>query len=294
MQLNELIDPGMMAEVRRIELRTRRSIDADLMGQYRSSFRGSGLVFSDLREYTAGDDVKHIHWKASARSGKVYIKSYEEDRQLNIILALDVSRSTDFGTEKSKHRKALEFCALIALLANVHQDAIGLCTFSDQVEEFIAPKRAKSQIHRLILSLLSKRDLKPSTNISNTLRFLHERQKRSSIIFIVSDFISPDYQQELTMLSLHHDVVLVMLEDRLDRQLPNAGLIEFVDAESGEKVLIDSSNSKAVNQLINLQDQYVNSWQEMCTKTGVDYMRISDNAIRPLVQLMNRRTARIR
>ena len=134
-RVGDLLRPGIVTELKRLQLRTRRSLNADIMGNYRSAFRGSGLVYSDLREYQPGDEVKSIHWKASARTGRVYVKSYEEDRQLRIVLCLDISRSTLFGKATSKQDKILEFAALIALLAQNNQDALGVCLFSSIIED---------------------------------------------------------------------------------------------------------------------------------------------------------------
>jgi uncharacterized protein (DUF58 family) len=282
-----------MAELRRIELRTRRSIDADLMGQYRSAFRGTGLVFSDIRQYQPGDDVKHIHWKVTARSPNVYVKSYEEDRQLNIILALDISRSTQFGADKSKHQKALEFSALVALLAKSNQDAIGLCLFSDDVEEFLPARKNRSQIQRILLELMRPRELKPATNIAAAINHLNKYQRRTSIVFLISDFISPSYELELKNLSVRHDVVCVMLEDKLDVTLPQAGLVEFTDAENGQRVLLDTSSLQVRQKLNEMHNTRIEKWKGICKTAGADCIRISENSLRPLTQLMHQRAERL-
>ena len=291
--ISTLLDPALMAELRRIELRTRRSIDADMMGQYRSAFRGSGLIYTDIRQYQAGDDVKHIHWKVTARSPYVYVKSYEEDRQLNIILALDISRSTQFGAEKSKHLKALEFCALVSLLAKSNQDSIGLCLFSDKVEEFLPVKKSRGQTQKILLELMRPRELKTATDISAAVDHIIKYQRRSSIIFLVSDFMSPDYADKLKSLSLRHDVVCVMLEDSFDSELPKAGLVEFTDAESGKKILLDTGSSHVRNRLNEIHNMRINKWKEICKTCGTDSIIISDNSLRPLTQLMHQRAARL-
>lgn len=294
MELSQVLDPKLLTEIKKIELRSKRTINADLMGQYRSAFRGSGLIFSDLREYQPGDDVKNIHWKASARTGKVYVKSYEEDRLLNIIVAIDVSRSTDFGQKRSKHRAAIEFAALLTCLALAHQDAIGLCTFSDNVEEFFPPKRARTQVHRILRRLLEPQELKPATNIAKALRHLSETQKKPSVIFVISDFLSKPYDQELLMLSLKHDVILVMLEDNMDSKLPKAGLVEFEDAENGDRIIIDTNDKTALRQLEEIQKSHIQAWKDCCLRAQTDYMRLADNPLVPFVQLMNQRAQRIR
>jgi len=292
-ELRELLDPVLLGEVKRLEIRTRRSLNADFIGQYRSTFRGQGLVYSDLREYQPGDEVKNIHWKATARTNKVYVKSYEEDRQLSILLVVDISSSTLFGAPKTKHLRAFEFAALVAMLAQKNQDALGLCLFSKEVAEFLPPCKSRTQLQKIILSLLQHRVLHPASNLSLALDYILKRQRRSALIFIISDFYCPPFAEPLATLALKHDVVCVLLEDPLDKELPKAGLVEFQDAESGERILIDTSNRKVLQAIKAEHDAHVNKLAELCALNKIDMIRLLDNPVQPLAELMRRRTARI-
>lgn len=292
--IENLISPSSLAELRKIELRSRRTVTTAMAGSYRSAFRGSGLVFSDIREYMPGDDVKNIHWKVTARSGTVYIKSYEEDRELNIVIALDISNSTAAGSNKSKYQKGLEFSALICMLAKLSQDSLGLCLFSDKTEEFLPVSRSRSQYKRIILELLNSRELNAATNLPAALEYLNKNLRKTSVIFFISDFFGSDYSHELKMLSMKHDVIAVMLEDQLDHTLPDAGLVEFIDAESGEFALIDCSNRNIRKQLKETHEKRIHDWVEICKKANCDFLDLRDNPLRNLNQLMQRRNLRLR
>lgn len=290
----DILDSKLVSELRRMELRTRRSIDSDLMGRYRSAFRGSGLVFDEVREYQPGDDVKKIHWKVTARSGEVYVKSYTEDRQLTVILAVDISSSTLFGGTKTKYRRALEFSALISMLARQNQDRIGLCLFSDQVEEYIPPGKSRAQFQRILLALMAKRTLRKGTNVAAALNYVNQRQRRASIIFVVSDFLCAPYEQELRHLSYRHDVISVLIEDEVDERMPSAGIVEFEDAESGKRILIDTSSAAARTVLQSMHARRVQEIRDCCKASATDFIAVRDNPLRPLAQLMDWRTSRIR
>lgn len=291
--VHDLLDPALVSELKRIELRTRRSVDADLMGRYRSAFRGSGLIYSDLREYQPGDEVKNIHWKVTARTDKVYVKSYEEDRTLNLVLAVDTSNSLNFGGPKTKHRRALEFTALLALLAYKSHDAVGLCLFSDGVEEFLPPSRARRQLQRVLLSLLKKRELKPKTDIASALSYLKEQQRRRALIFIVSDFFSPAFTAELRSLAIRHDVVCACLMAEEEEEVPAVGIVEFTDAESGERRVIDLR--KKTSQALNLvSKERLRSLAAECRAMNVEFITIRESLLAPLADLMQRRTAHLR
>ncbi len=290
--LSELLNPGVMGELKRLELRTRRSLDADLMGQYRSAFRGSGLVYSDLREYQPGDEIKNIHWKATARTQKVYVKSYEEERELNIMLIIDVSNSTMFGATKDKHSKAFEFAALLALLAQSNHDALGLCLFSEKVDEFLPCARSRSQVREILYHLLAHRTLGKASNLDLALTHVQLHQKRRSIVFVISDFLCPAFEKSLEKLTIRHDVVCVLLDDPLDAALPNAGLVEFSDLETGERYLIDTTSARCRRFLTEYYKRRMQTLATVCNKTQSDLIIVRDKPLAPLAELMKRRTAR--
>ena len=291
--LRDLIDPGLVSDLKRLEFRTKRLLDAHLIGQYRSAFRGSGLVYSDLREYQAGDEVKRIHWKASARSNKVFVKSYDEDRLLNIMLLIDISRSTLYGYPRSRHNRAFEFAALVAMMAQKSEDALGLCLFSDQVEQFMPPRRSRTQFQRVILSLLEHRTLRTASNLSRALENVNRDMKRRGIVFVISDFFCPPFADQLKRLSYKHDVIAVMLEDSPQTQLPRAGLVEYTDAETGELFTLDTGSPFARKRFHAAQKKHREDVIAVCTSSQADFMAINDNVLQPLMQLMKKRASRI-
>jgi len=291
--LGDMLSQELLAELKRVELKARRGISSDLAGHYRTAFRGSGLIFSDIREYQPGDEIKNIHWKASARTGKVYVKAYQEERQLSVVIAVDISRSTDFGGARKKHRKALEFSALLAMLAMNNDDQVGLCLFSNQVHEFMRPKRGQSQVHRLMLELLKERELPRATDLNTALQYLRQNLKRRSVIFIVSDFYAKDFSLELRSLAKRHDLIGVMLEDQLDFDLPTGAIIEFADAENGRSYSFLSSSAKA-KTLAAAQERRINGIKALFDGAGSDLIEINQSLLQPLATLMHKRKARLR
>jgi uncharacterized protein (DUF58 family) len=287
--VTSLLDPALMGELRRLELRTRRNLSADMVGSYRSAFRGSGLVFADLREYEPGDDIKSIHWKATARSQKVYVKSYHEDRNVNLILCVDVSASTFFGSPKSLHQRAFEFAACIALMAQQSGDAVGLLLFSEQVEFYIPPRSGKRAIEHVLLTLLTPRPPSPGTNIASAITHLLTHQKKRSVVFIVSDFHAPSFANELKHLAFRNEVILTQLSYESPSAFPAGGLTLFTDPETGEEVVVDLG-SRSVRKA--LQAKLNTHWSSLCKiarDTQSDLLQIEERVLPPLIELMRRR-----
>lgn len=292
--LDNLVSPSIAAEVRRIELRTRRTVSAEALGRYRSLFRGSGLTFADLRSYIPGDEIKNIHWKATARTGKVQVKSYDEERHLNVIVAVDLSPSTLFGAVKSNNQKALEFAALIALLARTSGDAVGLLLFGERVLDFVPPQRARTQVQRIILKLLEAQPLTGATDIAGALTHLAEHQRRAALIFVVSDFVAPPFGQALGRLALRHDVVLVALRDPLDAALPAAGLVTLTDPESGVDVVVDTSAAGVKAALEGAQSARLARVANEAMASGATLIEVENDPVGALSRLMRRRAAQRR
>jgi uncharacterized protein (DUF58 family) len=280
------------AEMRRIQLRSRRLVTGDLMGQYRSAFRGTGLVFTDIREYQPGDDVKHIHWKATARTGKVFVKSYEEDRQLRVLVAVDMSASMRALDQHSGYTKALEFVAMIGALTQRGNDLIGLSLFADKPLTYLHPKSGAKRTQQILASLMNERGSYLNTDLAAALRDISITLRKPSIIFILSDFLCPPFETELRTLSTLHDVVLVQIESPLT-QGDALGLVTFTDAETGEQVLVDTT-SQMVRQKWNeaLEAQRLRL-RDIARSCQADHIVISESVIRPLVRLMRERTRRI-
>jgi uncharacterized protein (DUF58 family) len=277
---------------KRLQLRSLRSVTSDLVGQYKSAFRGSGLVFSDLREYQPGDDVKHIHWRATARSGTVYVKNYDEDRQLSVILMVDLSSSLVAGVGRNSYGRALEFSALVTALTLRGSDLLGLLSFADTPQIFLPPKTGITHYRRVISNLVHAPDVDRGTDIGKALRHLRTSLKRRSLVFVLSDFLSPPFDVELRLLSQRHDVVLVFIDQPGVREIPRAGLVALRDSESGERRVFDTSSKRVRDELQRQLAGLYPKVQAMSAKAGADSIRIVDRALDPLARLMRERSLR--
>jgi uncharacterized protein (DUF58 family) len=237
----------LMAKVGKIRILTNKLIDDQLSGDYHSTFKGQGVEFDEVRPYIAGDDVRAIDWNVTARIGIPYIKRYVEEREITILFMVDVSGSQTYGsTNRSKAELAAEVTALLALTAIRNQDKIGLILFSDEIVKFLPPRKGRDSVMRLVREVLAAGDSsRGGTDISGALKFLNGVQKRRSVVFLVSDFLGGGgYEKLLKAASRHHDVVCVAVEDPAESALPDVGLVELEDPESGELMLVDTSSKK--------------------------------------------------
>jgi uncharacterized protein (DUF58 family) len=280
------------AELRRIQLRSRRLVTGDLMGQYRSAFRGTGLVFTDIREYQPGDDVKHIHWKATARTNKVFVKSYEEDRQLRVLLAVDMSASMRALNQRSAYAKALEFAATIGALTQRGNDLFGLSLFADKPLSYLHPKAGSKRTQQILSWLMTEQGNHHSTDLAAALQHISATLRKPSIIFVLSDFLCPPFEADLKTLSMLHDVVLVQIESPLE-QSEALGLVTFTDAETGEQVVVDTSSTMVRQKWSEALEAQRLALRETAQACRADHIVISDSVIRPLVRLMRERVRRI-
>lgn len=280
------------AELRRIQLRSRRLVTGDLLGQYRSAFRGTGLVFTDIREYQPGDDVKHIHWKATARTGKVFVKSYEEDRQLRVLLAVDMSASMRALNQRSAYTKALEFAATVGALAQRGNDLFGLSLFADKPLTYLHPKSGAKRTQQILSSLMTEQGDYHTTDLAAALHHISLTLRKPSIIFVLSDFLCPPFEAELKTLSMLHDVVLVQIESSLE-QSEELGLVTFTDAETGQQVVVDTSNHTVRQKWAEALEAQRLALKDTAQACRADHIVISDSVIRPLVRLMRERVRRI-
>lgn len=284
--------PNLPAELKRIQLRSRRLVTGDLLGQYRSAFRGSGLIYSDLREYQPGDDVKHIHWKATARTGTAFVKSYEEDRQLRVVLAVDVSASMRATVGYQAFSKALDFCSLIGALTQRGNDLLGLLLFADTPLSYLPPKAGPKRFSRILSSILSETQRPTGTDIGKALNHLSLSVRKSSIIFVISDFVGGDYKEELRRLSARHDVILVHIQPP-PSSIPSVGLMTFRDAESGEVVTVDTASPAVHRGWLKALDENRETLRATAREAGAAHIVIHEHAATPLVQLMRERVKRV-
>jgi len=278
-----MIPKELIKKIRQIQIYTSRAVNAAFAGQYESVFKGRGMQFDEVREYTPGDDVRSIDWNVTARTGKPYIKRFVEEREMTVLFAVDLSASGDFGTvNKAKNELAAEFCAVLSFAAAKNNDKVGLLIFTDKIELYIPPKKGSSHVLRLIRELLYFKMPASQTNIGQALEYVAGVTRKKATVFLVSDFIETDFKKPLSLLNKRHDVIAVSVRDRAEVALPAAGLIEFTDAESGEVILVDTSSKRFRNQYAGSSSRRFDHLKNMLRSINVDCISISTD--KPYVQ----------
>ena len=273
----------LMAKVGKIRILTNKLIDDQLSGDYHSTFKGQGVEFDEVRPYLVGDDVRTIDWNVTAKTGIPYIKRFSEERELTILFMVDVSGSQGYGSvRRSKMELAAEVTALLALTAIRNQDKIGLVLFSDQIVKYIPPRKGRDSVMRLVREVLAAEDeASGGTDIGAALRFLNGVQKRRAVVFLVSDFIVGDgdrgaaFERLLRATARHHDMVCVPVGDPAERNLPDVGLVELEDPETGELALVDTSSAKVRRAFAERAAADEEELRKFFLKTGIDTMPIS-------------------
>jgi uncharacterized protein (DUF58 family) len=239
----ETIPRVILKQVRRIEISTRGLVNEVFSGEYHSVFKGRGMNFAEVREYQYGDDIRSIDWNVTARSGAPFVKVFEEERELTVMLLVDVSASGDFGTrERLKGEMAVEICALLAFSAIKNNDKVGLVIFSDRVEKFVPPRKGRRHVLRVLRELLYHEPEGRGTDITAALDYLNHVQKKKAVTFLVSDFQDEGFERALSIAGRRHDVVAIRVSDPRERTLPPVGWMELEDPETGERVMVDTSD----------------------------------------------------
>ena len=269
------IPPEILAAVRRIEIRTRRLVEEVFSGEYHSVFKGTGMEFREVREYVPGDDVRTIDWNVTARTGDPFVKIYEEERELTVILAVDMSRSGWFGSgRRSKVEIAAELCGVLAFAAIANKDKVGLVLFSDRVEKYIPPAKGKSHVLRLIRELLTFVPTGRGTDLNEPLHLLGSVLKRKATVFLVSDFWADDFSLSLSILGRRHDLVAVRIRDPRETALPDVGLVRWVDAETGRTTVVDTSDGVVNRQLDGHVQRHDGALEKLFASRGVDLVDV--------------------
>ena len=239
-----MISKEVLKNIRRIHIRTNHIVNDIFAGEYESAFRGRGMEFEEVREYAPGDDVRDIDWTVTARFGHPFVKVYREERELTIMLLVDVSSSCFFGTHKQlKQELAAEIASVLAFAATKSNDKVGLIIFSDHIEKFIPPKKGKNHVWAVIKSVLEHQPVSHKTDIAGALSYLNRVARRKAVAFLISDFIAADYDKPLRIAGKKHDLIPICITDPRELDLPKVGMVELQDAESGETMLIDSSDA---------------------------------------------------
>ncbi|MBL7794024.1 MAG: DUF58 domain-containing protein [Saprospiraceae bacterium] len=268
----------LLKKVRKIEIKTRGLSKHLFSGEYHSAFKGRGMSFSEVRSYQYGDDVRNIDWNVTARTGEPYVKVFEEERELTVMLLVDMSRSLSFGAVSQVKQEILaEICAVIAFSAINNNDKVGVLFFSDRIELFIPPKKGKQHILRIIRELIDFEPKGSGTNIAVALEYFNNAIKKRSICFLLSDFMTKSYEVPLRIASQRHDLVGVQLTDPRERELPDVGLIYAEDAETGEWRWIDTSSARVRKQYARNYLEFSAYCRTVFLKTGADILSISTN-----------------
>ena len=276
----------LLKKVRKIEIKTKRLSNHIFSGEYHSSFKGRGMTFSEVRQYQYGDDIRNIDWNVTARYNEAHVKVFEEERELTMVLMVDISGSEGFGS-KSQFKKDIvtEIAATMAFSATQNNDKIGLILFSDNVELYIPPKKGRSHVLRIIRELIEFEPKSHKTDISQALKFLSGTQKKKAIVFVISDFMSENYEQTLKIASKKHDITGVRVYDMSEEKIPNLGMVTMLDAETG-KIQLVNTGSKTVR--MNYEKHYqerVNYFKDIFSKSGAGVVntRVDENYVTKLL-----------
>lgn len=284
----------LIKKVRKIEIRTKALSQQIFSGQYHSAFKGLGMAFSEVRQYDYGDDVRFIDWNVTARFNEPYVKIFEEERELTVMLLIDVSASNLFGTRHQlKADLITELAAVLSFSAIYNNDKVGVIFFSDRIEKFIPPKKGKSHILRIIRELVAYQPDSNQTNIAEALRYLTNAIKKKCTAFLISDFLNNDFEKALKIAANKHDLVAIQIMDHGEERMPNLGLLEIADPETGKRFLADTSDAKIRNKY---QQWWRNQRQrnsEIFKKSGVDVANLytDDDYVKKLIELFQRRSS---
>jgi len=282
----------LLKRVRKIEIKTRGLSRQIFAGEYHSAFKGRGMAFSEVREYQYGDDIRNIDWNVTARFSHPYVKVFEEERELTVMLLVDVSGSREFGTAV-RFKKALmaEISAVLAFSATQNNDKVGVILFSDKVEKFIPPKKGRQHILRVIRELIDFNPENKQTDVSIALQYLTNAIKKRSTAFVISDFVSPPFEEALKISSRKHDVVALRIYDAHEAQMPAIGLVQFRDAETGQTLWADTSNARVRNQYKQHWDGIQRKLDETFRRSGIDntFIRTDEDYVKPMMRLFKQR-----
>jgi uncharacterized protein (DUF58 family) len=290
-----MISKEVLKKIRKLEIHTKGLVNNVFGGEYQSAFKGQGMEFSEVRTYTYGDDIRQIDWNVTARSGEAYIKIFEEEREQSLMLCVDISPSGFFGSRsQTKMELAIEICAVLAFSAIKNNDKVGLVLFSDKIEKVIPPKKGRKHVLRLISEMYTTEPDGDQTRIGDALSYLNRLLNRKAIVILASDFEDQNFEKQQKITARKHDLVNLVIKDRLEEELPDAGLVTFKDAETGEQVRIDTSDRKV---RLNYKKQVLekeNALKEYFIRNKMDFVDVYTNEsyIQPLTSFFRKRINR--
>ncbi len=282
-------------KVRRIEIKTRGLSNQIFSGQYHSVFKGRGMAFSEVREYQYGDDIRSIDWNVTARFNHPYVKVFDEERELTVMLLIDVSGSNEFGTQKQlKENIITEIAAVLSFSAIQNNDKVGVIFFSNKIEKFISPDKGTTHILRIIRELIDFKPENKETNIAEALRYFTNVIKKRCTAFLISDFIDKGFENAIKIANRKHDIIAVKIYDERETEIPNIGLIKVKNAETGKKIWVDTSDPKVRSNYLIWAKRTDKKLDNLFTRSGVDVAKIrtDQDYVKPLINLFKRREAR--
>ena len=285
----------LLKKVRKIEIKTKGLSNHIFAGEYHTAFKGKGMAFSEVREYQLGDDIRAIDWNVTARYNNPFVKIFDEEREMTVMLLVDISKSGKFGTQKkTKKEIATELSAVLAFSAIQNNDKVGVIFFTDIIEKFIPPKKGKSHILRIIRELLAFKPENSGTNISAALEYFSSVIKKRSVCFILSDFLDDDFTKPLQIANKKHDIVAVRIHDKREENLPNVGIIKMLDAEIGKSNWVDTSSKRIRIDFGNKYKKRADKLKQDFLLCGVDHININtaESYIKPLINFFKQRENR--
>jgi uncharacterized protein (DUF58 family) len=285
----------LLKKVRQLEIRTRGLVNQVFSGEYHSVFKGRGMEFSEVREYQYGDDMRMIDWNVTARLNHPFVKIFEEERELTVMLVVDMSGSQFFGSQSALKRDiALELSAILAFSAMKNNDKVGLILFTDRIEKFVPPRKGRGHVLRIVRELLSFEPTRSSTSIRTALEFLNNVQKKRGIVFVISDFMDRDYEAALRIAGRKHDLIGVVLQDPRESELPNIGLVNLRDAETGAVRLIDTTDARVRSIYRHTNQKMHEARQSLFIKSRLDdiKVRLDQPYLKPLIDFFRLRERR--
>ncbi len=290
-----MLTKELLKQVRQIEIKTKGLVNQVFSGEYHSVFKGRGMEFSEVREYQFGDDIRNIDWNVTARFSHPFIKIFEEERELTVILLVDLSGSLLFGTlEKTKQQIAAELSAVLAFSAMKNNDKVGLILFTDKIEKFVPPRKGKTHVLRLVREVLSFEPKGKATNLKSALEYMNNAIKKKSIVFLISDFMDNGYEKILRIVGKKHDLVGIVINDRREFQLPKIGLVKLTDSETGEERWLDTSDAKVQRTIKDVRQRIIQNRKSLFLSSRLDTIEINtgENYVKPLVKFFRTREGR--
>tara|TARA_R100001143_G_C3361367_1_gene137128 strand:+ start:68649 stop:69524 length:876 start_codon:yes stop_codon:yes gene_type:complete len=290
-----MVSKDILSKIRKLEIRTKGLVNNVFGGEYQSAFKGRGMEFSEVREYTFGDDIRQIDWNVTARNGEPYIKVFEEEREQTLMLCVDISPSGFFGSRsQTKMELAIEICAVMAFSAIKNSDKVGLVLFSEKIEKVVPPKKGRTHVLRLIRELYTTKPSGTKTSISDALSYVNKLLNRKSIIVLASDFQDQSFEKQHRITSRKHDMVNLVINDSLEDELPDIGIVPLMDAESGRQTIIDTSSKTVRMAYQEKMQRQKKELKEYFVKNKMDSIDVYTNEsyMKPLINFFQRRISR--